>query len=83
MFILQDNRVQFNQNYSCVFGKDHGAMDAIAKSEEEPSLADLVERWLERTPGLEVNLFDFWGKYKHNVNVLLKEQYDAIMVRYR
>ncbi|ENN79929.1 hypothetical protein YQE_03636, partial [Dendroctonus ponderosae] len=40
----------------------------------QPSLALLVERWLERTPGLEATGFNFWGKYEKSVNDLLEEQ---------
>lgn len=49
-------------------------MNAIARSEKEPSLTDLVQNWLERTPGLEHDGFDFWGKYQKAVNVLIEEQ---------
>ncbi|KAK3929882.1 Tryptophan 2,3-dioxygenase [Frankliniella fusca] len=60
----QEQRVRFNQRYSAVFGDDPSAVEAISRSEEEPSLAQLVQRWLERTPGLEAGPdgFDFWGK---------------------
>lgn len=49
-------------------------MRAIERSEKEPSLTDLVQRWLERTPGLEHDGFDFWGKYQKAVHVLIQEQ---------
>lgn len=49
-------------------------MNAIDVSENEPSLMDLVQKWLERTPGLELQGFNFWGKYQKAVNVLLQEQ---------
>lgn len=48
-------------------------MTAIQKSESELSLAKLVESWLERTPGLEEDGFNFWGKYKKAVENLLVE----------
>lgn len=49
-------------------------MKAIEKSEKEPSLTKLVQRWLERTPGLELEGFNFWGKYQTAVTKLLEEQ---------
>jgi len=49
-------------------------MAAIAKSEDEPPLAALVDRWLERTPGLEVDGFNFWGKFQQSVHGLLAEE---------
>ncbi|XP_014247244.1 tryptophan 2,3-dioxygenase [Cimex lectularius] len=73
----QENRVRFNQSYHSVFGRDEVALADIAQSEKEPSLAQLVERWLERTPGLETDGFNFWGKYKQNVEVLLKSYYTS------
>lgn len=72
--VKQEHRVKYNQHYGRAFGKDPEAMKAIENSEKEPSLTDLVQRWLERTPGLEHDGFDFWGKYQKAVNVLIEEQ---------
>ncbi|KAL1509294.1 hypothetical protein ABEB36_004056 [Hypothenemus hampei] len=69
-----ENRVKSNMNYAKVFGSDEEALNRIELSESQPSLALLVERWLERTPGLEVEGFNFWGKYEKAVNMLLEEQ---------
>lgn len=55
-------------------------MMAIDISEKEPALTDLVQRWLERTPGLELEGFNFWGKYQKAVNVLLQEQISSAQV---
>lgn len=57
-------------------------MNAIAKSEVEPSLNELVQRWLERTPGLEMEGFNFWGKYQSVVNDMLSEQQRNAEVNY-
>jgi tryptophan 2,3-dioxygenase len=73
--------VKYNQKYSCVFGNDIEAIQAIEKSENEPPLAHLVQRWLERTPGLEADGFNFWGKYKQAVETLLAEQLKTAEVR--
>lgn len=35
---------------------------------------ELIEKWLERTPGLELQGFNFWGKYQNVVTKLLKDQ---------
>ena len=56
-------------------------MKVIANSEQEPDLAELVERWLERTPGLEIDGFDFWGKYKRSVSIMLEKQRTAAEVK--
>lgn len=76
--VKQEHRVKYNQCYTRVFGKDPKAIEAIKKSEVEPSLSCLVQGWLARTPGLDSNDFDFWGKYKRAVELMLDEQRDAI-----
>ncbi|XP_047003214.1 tryptophan 2,3-dioxygenase [Schistocerca americana] len=75
--VKQEHRVKYNQKYSRVFGHDPEAIKAIEKSEKEPSLAQLVQRWLERTPGLEAEGFNFWGKYRRTVEILLEQQRKA------
>lgn len=75
--VKQEHRVRYNQKYSCAFGNDPEAITAIEKSENEPPLAHLVQRWLERTPGLEADGFNFWGKYKQAVESLLATQHNA------
>ncbi|KAK5644153.1 hypothetical protein RI129_007998 [Pyrocoelia pectoralis] len=72
--VQHEHRVKYNQNYSNVFGSDQEAMKLIEKSESEPSLSLIVQRWLERTPGLEAKGFDFWGKFQRSVEKLLDEQ---------
>lgn len=75
--VKQEHRVKYNQSYTRVFGRDPKAIDAIKRSEEEPSLSCLVQRWLARTPGLETHDFDFWGKYRRSVEKMLAEQEQA------
>lgn len=70
----QEHRVKYNQSYARAFGRDPKAIEAIKRSEDEPSLSCLVQKWLARTPGLEPHDFDFWGKYKKSVEELLVEQ---------
>nr|CAH7743234.1 unnamed protein product [Callosobruchus chinensis] len=65
--VRQENRVKYNQNYAKVFGNNE-AIQKIELSEKEASLADVVQQWLERTPGLEHEGFNFWGKYKRPLN---------------
>ena len=40
-------------------------------SEKEPSLFDLIEGWLERTPFLHFGDFDFWREYRRAVDAML------------
>lgn len=72
--VKTEHRVKYNQKYTHVFGSEPGALEAIMKSETEPSLCDLVQKWLERTPGLELDGFNFWGKFKDAVDQLLNEK---------
>ncbi|CAB0035540.1 unnamed protein product [Trichogramma brassicae] len=72
--VQQEHRVKYNQSYQRVFGRDEQAVEAIRRSEEEPSLSILVQKWLARTPGLAADDFDFWGKYRRAVESMLDEQ---------
>lgn len=68
--------MRYNQsNYIKVFGNDPIAMVELQRSEEEPSLCELVQRWLERTPGLdEEHPTNFWSQYQETVEALIREQ---------
>lgn len=72
--VKTEHRVKYNQKYTHVFGTEPEVLKAIMKSEDDPSLSDLVQKWLERTPGLELNGFNFWGKFKDSVDKLLNEK---------
>ena len=43
----------------------------IESAEAEPTLSDLIERWLERTPFLQFGDFDFWRAYRASVDAML------------
>lgn len=79
--VKQEHRVKYSQSYTRVFGRNPGAVEAIKRSEEEPSLSHLVQKWLARTPGLDSDDFDFWGKYQRAVEKMLDEQCDEAKVR--
>ncbi|OQR68765.1 tryptophan 2 [Tropilaelaps mercedesae] len=61
---------QSRDSYLNVF-TDPKDVAAIKKSHQQPSLLFLIQRWLERTPGLEENGFNFWTKYKTVVTLML------------
>jgi tryptophan 2,3-dioxygenase len=44
----------------------------VEQAEAEPSLHDLVEAWLERTPFLDLGGFDFWAEYQGAVKAMLE-----------
>lgn len=79
--VKQENRGKYNKRYQDVFGNDANAIDRIIASESEKSLCDLVQEWLERTPGLEEDGFNFWQKFKCNVHDLLDREKEKANVR--
>ncbi|XP_064536425.1 tryptophan 2,3-dioxygenase [Drosophila montana] len=78
--VLTEQRVKYNQKYSDVFGNDEQALHAIRSSEDGPSLLVLVQRWLERTPGLEENGFNFWSKFQQSVDQFLAAQVQSALL---
>ncbi len=50
----------------------------VLQSEQEPSLFELVEKWLERTPFLNFGNFDFWESYKNAVETMLAQDRQTI-----
>ena len=63
-------RLQINDApYTSRFSKEHAAR--VEASEKEPSLFDLIESWLERTPFLNFGDFDFWREYRRAVDAML------------
>lgn len=51
----------------------------VLAAQAQPSLFDLVERWLERTPFTRFEGFDFWRDYKKAVAEML--EHDAGIIR--
>jgi tryptophan 2,3-dioxygenase len=45
----------------------------VELSEAEPSLLELVNRWLERTPFLDVGGFHFWEEYREAVQRMIEQ----------
>lgn len=78
--VKTEHRVKYNQSYHQVFGTDENACKSLEKSETDPSLSDLVQKWLERTPGLEEDGFNFWGKFKESTEKLLNDREQSAMV---
>jgi len=50
----------------------------LVASEEQPSLLDHVERWLERTPFLHFGGYDFWRSYQQAVQEMLARERQVI-----
>ena len=80
-FRLIENKLGVKNELRTNYGKSHylkifedpNVIDQIKQSEQEPSLCDLLQLWLERTPGLKKNEFNFWAKYKVVVTQMLEQ----------
>jgi tryptophan 2,3-dioxygenase len=55
--------------YLSVLSDEHARL--LLESEQQPSLLDHVDRWLERTPFLHLGDFDFWRSYQLAVEEML------------
>ncbi|NXK47397.1 T23O dioxygenase, partial [Chauna torquata] len=69
------NRRHYRDNFK---GQDY---ELLLKSEQEATLLQLVEAWLERTPGLEAEGFDFWGQFEVNVLKGLEEEFSIVQAK--
>jgi len=73
-----EHRVRYNQsNYRRVYEKNPEQLKKLIASEEEPSLSDLVQAWLERTPGLG-DEFNFPERYKEAIDKILAESLEKV-----
>lgn len=70
--VKNELRVNYGKSHYLTIFQDPKIIELIKKSEQEPSLCDLIQRWLERTPGLEEEDFNFWERYKEVVNGMLE-----------
>tara|TARA_Y100000385_G_C13102480_1_gene645430 strand:- start:733 stop:1833 length:1101 start_codon:yes stop_codon:yes gene_type:complete len=72
------NRMTYhNTKYSSVFPEDQQKM--LTQIYENGTLFDWVNKWLERTPFLRLEGFDFLDKYKEAVKKMLEKESRAIM----
>ena len=78
-FRLIENRMGMNPGQRLLYNKEsyyaplkQEHQDLLRKAEEEPSLLRLIERWLERTPFLDFQGFDFWKHYGLAVHDMLE-----------
>ena len=62
--------------YTSRFADEHVAV--LRRSEERQTLHDLVEKWLERTPFLEMGEYAFWDQYRAAVERALTAERKAI-----
>lgn len=77
--LKSEHRVKYNQkNYSRVYQDLPEQLKKLELSETEPSISDLVQRWLERTPGLDDDQFSFVKRYEEVIEKQLSENMEKI-----
>lgn len=73
----EGQRITYNgKHYNIVFSEEQ--KDMLKKIQDQGSLFDLVESWLERTPFLQFGSFDFLSQYKNAVERMVTKERAAI-----
>jgi tryptophan 2,3-dioxygenase len=72
-----NTRMRYSGKHYCAYLKEDHA-DTIKELEKQKSLFDLVEKWLERTPFLVVDEYDFWANYSKAIKVMLNRDREVI-----
>ncbi|CAB4062521.1 TDO2 [Lepeophtheirus salmonis] len=77
--LKKENRIKYNKcHYTEVFDYNPEYKKELQDVETSDTLSSTIQKWLERTPGLEKDEFDFMNKYKETVNEILKSEKDSI-----
>ncbi|XP_067663604.1 tryptophan 2,3-dioxygenase-like [Haliotis asinina] len=71
--VKEDSRIKYNQQHYMKVFNDPKSIRQLEDSLESPSLLQLVERWLERTPGLAERTFNFWQVFQQAVSRWLED----------
>jgi tryptophan 2,3-dioxygenase len=75
--LSRDERHKYNNQEFDALLQPH-EREKIKKVESQPTLFTLVEKWLERTPFLKMEGFDFWKTFKASVERNLREDLELI-----
>jgi len=77
MGLRREDRLQLSDApYTSRFRPEDQAR--LEASEKEPSLFELLQGWLERTPFLSFGEFDFWREYRRAVDAMLDADRESI-----
>lgn len=75
--LSDEKRIQYNNvDYLNTLQEQHRKL--IMETVQNPSLFELVEKWLERTPFLNYANFNFWNSYKEAVEKMLEHDRNII-----
>ena len=75
--LKKKNRLKFSKEEYTTFLSDD-EKTTVKNIENGKTLFDVVELWLERTPFLKTDNFDFWKSYKDSVIKMLDNDIDII-----
>lgn len=76
--LSDEKRIQYNNvDYLNTLEEPHRKL--IMETVKQPSLFELVQKWLERTPFLNSAGFNFWQSYKQAVDRMLEQDKNIIM----
>ena len=75
--VRNELRTNYGKSYYIKVFEDERVIARVKRSESEPSLLDLIESWLERTPGLEEDGFHFWSRYRSVIEAMMQAEEDA------
>lgn len=75
--LTEENRIRYNQAYYKDVFNDAKSTKDLDDSLREPSLLRVLEKWLERTPGLHKDEFHFWNRFKVSVQGWLRNEFLA------
>lgn len=84
-FRMLENKFGLKREQRLNYGKrdylsylDERIGNMVKQSEEEPSLHELIQNWLERTPFLKSENFEFWTHYREAVETMLENERTSI-----
>ena len=84
-FRLLENKLGLPKGNRINYGKEdyktaiiNKEKEQVERSESERSLFELLENWLERTPFLSFEGFDFWEQYSEAVRSMLAKEKEVI-----
>lgn len=77
MGLREEDRLTYNgHSYKVVFTEEQKKQ--LTNIEENGSLFELIEKWLERTPFLSFGDFDFLSQYKQAIDKMIAKEQKAI-----
>ncbi|KAA0161285.1 hypothetical protein FNF27_07420 [Cafeteria roenbergensis] len=75
--LKSDSRIRYGKTGYCSFLADKDAA-IVKEAEDSPTLLEVLNMWLERTPFVELGDFDFWAHYREAVNAHARMDHASI-----